>query len=566
MKRIFLLLIGVVLLGGFLRFYHLGDVPAGFHRDEAFLGYNAYSILKTGKDMNDISLPLHLKSFLYSPAGYSYASIPFIAAFGLNALSIRFASALFGTMTIFSTYLLVLELFRKLEIENWKLRAIALLSALLLAVSPWHINLSRVATENTIVVFFITLGTLLYLIWHRNNKLVFLLASFFSFGLTIFIYQASRAFLPLFIPVLLIAYRKRIRLSVAIFFLTILIPIVLIFRSPTLSLRLNTISIFSNAETQLTLDESLREDGVAKQPTILARAFHNKAVAYTQLLVQNYFSHFSYPFLFTDKGLPDRYRIPNQGILYLVELPLLLIGLYALFKERKPYSWLLLSWIFLAPVGSSIAFDDVPNLQRTLLAFPALSIAAALGLVEGINLTAKAKRSLIGLPARHRYAQALAGGLVYWVIGLFATFNVASYLHSYYVHQPIHRPWSRHEGYKELVAKTNELLPNYQKAIITDRQSAPTIFFLFFGKYDPEKFQEDTRTSTFPDYDRIAFANYEFSQEECPLQIDKTGQGITGKPEILYVNFGTCKTPEGATELAVIRRGDSSIVFRILSL
>src|SRR3989344_829379 len=238
MKRIFLLLIGVVLLGGFLRFYHLGDVPAGFHRDEAFLGYNAYSILKTGKDMNDISLPLHLKSFLYSPAGYSYASIPFIAAFGLNALSIRFASALFGTMTIFSTYLLVLELFRKLEIENWKLRAIALLSALLLAVSPWHINLSRVATENTIVVFFITLGTLLYLIWHRNNKLVFLLASFFSFGLTIFIYQASRAFLPLFIPDILIASRKTIRNSVAIFFLTILIPIVLIFRSPTLSLRL----------------------------------------------------------------------------------------------------------------------------------------------------------------------------------------------------------------------------------------------------------------------------------------------------------------------------------------
>ncbi len=496
--------------------------------------------------MNGVAMPLHLKSFLYSPAGYSYASIPFIATFGLNAFSIRFASALFGTLTILTTYFLVKELFKKSSY------AIAEVAAILLVLSPWHINLSRVATENTLVVFFITLGTLLYLIWHRSNRLVFLFASFLSFALTLFIYQAPRAFLPLFIPVLLLVYRKNLRLSLVLFFLTIILPVVLIFRSPVLSLRLNTVSIFSNAGPQLTLDESLREDGVAGQSTIIARVFHNKAVAYTQLLLQNYFSHFSYPFLFTDKGLPDRYRIPNQGLLFLVELPFLLIELYALFKDRKPYSWLLLSWIFLAPIGSSIAFDDVPNLQRTLLIFPALSITIAIGLLQVVNWLKVQKHSFIRLFA-------------YSFISLFATLNVASYLHSYYVHQPIHQPWRRHEGYKELVAKVNELLPNYQKAIITDRQSAPTVFFLFFGKYDPAKFQEDTSTSTFPDYDRIAFSNYEFSQEECPLRIDRNGV-ITGKPGILYVNFGTCQTPTQAKELGIIRRGDSSIVFRIVSL
>ncbi len=548
-----ILLICIVLLGGFLRFYKLGDVPAGFHRDEAFLGYNAYSILKTGKDMNGMTLPLHLKSFLYSPAGYSYASMPFIALFGLNAFAIRFASALFGTATIFFTYLLVLEIFRKFEIGNWKLRAIALLSTLLLTVSPWHLNLSRTATENTLVVFFITLGILLYFVWARKGKLIYLIASFLSLSITLFIYQAPRAFLPLFVPVLILSSSGLTRGSslyrtLALYALLIILPLVLIFRSPMLSLRLNTVSIFSNAETQLSLDESLREDGVVRQPIILSRVFHNKAVAYTQQLLQNYFSHFSYPFLFTDKGLPDRYRIPNQGILYLIELPFLLMGLYALFKYRKPYSWLLLSWIFLAPIGSSIAFDDVPNLQRTLLIFPALSITVSLGLFKFVQETR--------IKIRYYIIAAIIG---FYVYGFF------SYLHSYYIHQPIHRPWSRHEGYNELVVRANELLPNYRKAIVTDRQSAPTVFFLFFGKYDPAKFQEDTRTSTFPDYDRIAFGNYEFSQQECPLREDPI-QGITGKPGVLYVNFGTCKTPEQAKELGVIRRGDSSIVFRVLTL
>ena len=546
-----LLLLCILFLGGFLRFYKLGEAPIGLHRDEAFLGYNAYSLLKTGKDMNGIALPLHLKSFLYSPAGYSYASIPFIAAFGLNAFSVRFASALFGTLTILVTYFLVKELYKRYNNYKDYNGYLALLSALLLAVSPWHLNLSRTATENTLAVFFITLGTLLYLLWHRNQHFIMLLASFVSFAISLFIYQAPRAFLPLFIPVLLLLYRTKSRLPFLFLFLTILFPLFLIFRSPALALRFQTVNLFSTEETQLQIDEALREDGVTSQPRIITRAFHNKVIGYGQQFLQNYFSHFSYPFLFTDKGLPDRYRIPSRALLYLIELPFLLAGLYALFKNHKPYAWLLLTWIILAPIGSAIAFDDVPNLQRTLLIFPALSITVALGFIQWFNWISKIN-SIIRLP-------------VYSFIGLLFIFGVTNYLHAYYVHQPVHRPWSRHEGYQALVANINALLPDYQKAIITDRQSAPTIFFLFFGTYDPAIFQAQTSTSTFPDYDRIAFSNYEFSQEECPLQQNKNDRGNTGKSGILYVNFGTCKPVEGTKELEVIRRGDTSIVFRIIT-
>ena len=455
-----MLLFIIFILGSFLRFYTLGEVPVGLHRDEAFLGYNAYSLLKTGKDMNGIALPLHLKSFLYSPAGYSYASIPFIAAFGLNAFSVRFASALFGTLTILLTYFLVRELFKSSRLTSY----ISLLTSLLLAVSPWHLNLSRTATENTLAVFFITLGTLLYLLWHRNQRFIMLLASFVSFAISLFIYQAPRAFLPLFIPVLLLLYRTRSRLPFMLFCLTILFPLFLIFRSPALALRFQTVNLFSTKETQLQIDEALREDGVTNQARIISRAFHNKPIAYGQQFLQNYFSHFLTRFYSPIKGC--RTDIGFQVRDFCISLSYhSCLPDSMLFKNRKPYAWLLLAWIILAPIGSAIAFDDVPNLQRTLLIFPALSITVALGFIQWFNWLAKTKNSFIRLP-------------VYSFIGLLFIFGVTNYLHAYHVHQPVHRPWSRHEGYEKLVAKVNILLPLYQSAVITDRQSAPTIFFV----------------------------------------------------------------------------------------
>src|SRR3989344_9151444 len=100
MKKHYFALGLIFLLGVFLRFFILGQVPVSLHRDEAFLGYNAYSILKTGRDISGSFLPIHLESFFFSPAGYSYFSIPSVALFGLSEFSVRFASALFGSLTI----------------------------------------------------------------------------------------------------------------------------------------------------------------------------------------------------------------------------------------------------------------------------------------------------------------------------------------------------------------------------------------------------------------------------------------------------------------------------------
>src|SRR5258706_6264852 len=166
MRKIYILLTFICIIGALFRFYRLGEYPVGFHRDEAFLGYNAYAISQTVKDMSGNFLPLHLKSFLYSPAGYSYASIPFIKLFGLNAFSVRFASAFFGSISILLLFFLTWQLFAKVTYKYY----MSILSAFFLAISPWHINLSRTATENTLVVFFLLLGANLYIFWTKRKN------------------------------------------------------------------------------------------------------------------------------------------------------------------------------------------------------------------------------------------------------------------------------------------------------------------------------------------------------------------------------------------------------------
>lgn len=134
-----LILLLILLLGLFLRTYDLGNNPYGLFCDEASIGYNAYSLLKTGHDEWGTSWPLFFKAFgEYKSPVMTYSVIPFVAIFGLNEVSVRLASVAWGLLGILSIYFLSTILFNK---------KIGLLSALFLAISPWHIQVSRISLE-----------------------------------------------------------------------------------------------------------------------------------------------------------------------------------------------------------------------------------------------------------------------------------------------------------------------------------------------------------------------------------------------------------------------------------
>src|SRR3989344_1981334 len=151
MKHI-LLIISIISLAAVLRFYQLGGNPPSLDWDEVSLGYNAYSIITTGADEFSNTFPLlSIRSFNdYKPPMYVYALIPSLLLFGKTDFAIRFPSALAGTLTILFTYLLVRQLFTD--------RKLASISALLLSISPWHLQFSRIAFEANLALFFFVAG------------------------------------------------------------------------------------------------------------------------------------------------------------------------------------------------------------------------------------------------------------------------------------------------------------------------------------------------------------------------------------------------------------------------
>ena len=187
--RKLLLVVLILILAFALRVIALGDFPAGFTADEAVQGYTAYSILKTGRDEWGEFLPLNPRSFGdFKPPLYTYLTIPSVAIFGLSEFSVRLPSAILGVFAILAAYLLAKELFKK--------EKLALLAALFLAISPWHLGFSRSAVEANLTAFFFPLGLYFYLKGLKNSK-HFLFAALF-WGLNLYTYHSARFFTLVF--------------------------------------------------------------------------------------------------------------------------------------------------------------------------------------------------------------------------------------------------------------------------------------------------------------------------------------------------------------------------------
>src|SRR3989338_3340847 len=189
-------LIFILILAAVLRFYQLGSNPPNLDWDEVSLAYNAYSIITTGADEYGNSFPLlSIRSFNdYKPPMYVYSLIPSLLLFGKTDFAIRFPSALAGTITVLFTYFLVNELFR-----NKKLSALA---ALLLAISPWHLQFSRIAFEANLALLFFVAG--IFFLVKSFSQAAFLPLSAATLGIAMFSYHSLRLIIPLLVLSLLL--------------------------------------------------------------------------------------------------------------------------------------------------------------------------------------------------------------------------------------------------------------------------------------------------------------------------------------------------------------------------
>src|SRR3989344_3941291 len=292
MKRILFSLI--FLLTVILRFYSLGINPPSLDWDEVSLGYNAYSLLKTGRDEYGISWPLSIKSFNdHKPPLYTYLTIVPVAFFGLNDFSVRAVSAFFGVLTVTIVYFLGKEIFPARKIK------LSLALMLFLAISPWHLQFSRIAFEANLALFFVVSGVWLWL--KAAGRFFFQSLSALSFALSMYAYHSPRLIIPLLILGLLFIDRQKIRRNVRpaiIFFVIFILSILPIARQ----LKQSTSARFSSVSV-INPDEKLKKSIAAIDDDISrgfgwGKYFHNRRIVYLREIAAGYLDHFNFDFLF----------------------------------------------------------------------------------------------------------------------------------------------------------------------------------------------------------------------------------------------------------------------------
>ncbi len=512
----------IFLIAGVLRFFQLDTLPPSLEWDEVATGYDAYSILKTGKDQYGNFLPLTFRSLDdYKPPLYTYMTALSISVFGWNDFAVRFPAAFLGTLAVISTFFLTQALFNK--------RKLSLITALLLAISPWDVLFCRLGLETNCTIFFTTSGVWLFLQGLKHPKLLIISALFFGFDL--YLYHNARVFIPLLGIGLIIIYRRElwhqkfytaISLVILSVFLIRLIPIVSSIQG---QMRFKGTSIFNSAvplEIATAKQEYSERREVDEQNGIglFGKAFHNVYVMYSLRIFENYLTHFNPAFwLFTDDN--PRHHMPEMGIIYFIELPLLLIGFYFLFKEKnKQGVMLIVLWFLLAPVASSVTLD-VPHALRSEIFLPVIQIVAAIAMV---SLGTKFKSLL----SRKVYFGVLS--VVYLV-------SVSFFLHKYLFHYSRETSQFWQYGRKEAVNLTEQLKSDYEKVVISPRIDQAYIFWLYHSKYDPGSYQRQGGTiSGGWAENRNRFDKYEFHE----LETDKRRSG----EKVLFVGLPKDFSPD----------------------
>lgn len=457
----------IFLLALFLRLFKLESYPVSLSWDEVAIGYNAYSIYQTGKDEYAVSYPLLFKSFNdYKLPGYIYLDSIFVGFLGLNELSVRLPSALFGAFAIPILYLIAKRLLENPQTKSLKAsKNTSLIAAALLAISPWHIQFSRAAFEANVALTIFLLGILFLLIGLKNR-----LAAYLSIPIlvvSLYFYYSQRLLVPLIILGFLAIFIIYLKNSLKAYLISLLvgglifIPIGINFLKPEGAKRISEVSIFS--------DPTIYSEAVFVNSQIsnfFTNIFLNYKIPLSLEFLHNYFSHFSPGFLFFSDDPNPRQKIPLTGNLYLFEIITLSIGFWQLLKiKNKSTKFFILFWLLITPIAASLAKESPHSLRALPMVAPVL-IISALGFQK--------------LLTNNLFKISILTAMLVSLIG---------YLVNYYYLYPVQNSASWGYGYKQLFMRINEQEDGFDKIIVTGANWKPYIYYLFYNKIDPFFYQ-----------------------------------------------------------------------------
>lgn len=511
----------IILLNLFLRVYGLNKSPASVNFDEAALGYNAFSILKTSRDEYGNFLPISLRSFNdYKPALYSYLSIPFVKMMGLDASSTRMVSALAGTISLIFLYFFICEF-----VKNRRLR---LFIFLIVSLEPWRLHFSRTAFESNLSMCFFTAAAWFlykYRDWKKEKNIIgkFVLISVL-FSLSAYSYHGARLAVPMLLGMwaidpLKIFFKKNISSYFTwiwkkrllgfvpmLMFVILILPVFLANQSSLVLTRFKQENVFSRYSPYVP-KELVTSDNVWQN-------WQNHPVYYFFGIMSGHIVSYISPVNLTQRV----YHWVRGGVQYIPEFSMLgwmetfffVFGLIILISSIvKDFKYrFIIYWIVAGAAPAALTWNWFHPL-RSLNLFPALEIVVVLGM---LGLYELGKNLLPVLVKKFVYAGV---GLVLVLSLLFVVCNEYDYA-----------VWSNHGeyqpgGFKEGVPILKSLQGNYDQVIIDSPHAQSYIFFLFYQSYPPEIIQKYAAIRPAPGVEgdlTFNFDKYIFTEFDWPKQ------------------------------------------------
>lgn len=473
-------LILILLLAIFLRFYKLGESPKGFYVDEAAIGYNAYSLMLTGKDEYDKDWPVLLRSFTdFKAPVYSYLLIPIYKVLGMSVYTTRLLSAMAGVGSVLMLYLLV----KKIAND----RRLALVSALMMAISPWSIIFSRTTYETNLALFFMI--TAVYCWYLAMEKRWWWMATALFSALAVLTYHAQRMVVPLLFLSLMIYFKKKIliRGNYLPIMLTVglgmamIFPTLMVVRTKGFMSRATTLNIF-NYEHQ-------NPSGYIKDAsTWVERLVNIRPLLTIKEFGSLYISYFSPRYLFNLGDAGPRSSYPELSTFFIWQLPFYLYGWWWLFKGKnfanlKVIVW---PWLLIAPIPAALTRDPYSTIRALSMVVPLVIMVAV-----GVERLLRIKWG-------------------YWILGLGLVYSISRLMVSVLVQNDFWRYSNWDYGLEEVVEKIKQ--DNNQNQIIMDSfDSLAYIQTAFFLKYDPVLFQKQNGMKDLANYyNDVALEKYKY--------------------------------------------------------
>ncbi len=198
-----LLLLGIVVVTLFFRFYMIKEMPGGLFPDEAANGLDV-NLMQQG----------HLQPFYERNNGreglFFYMLWGSVELFGKGPWQHHIVSAGVGTISVLLCFLVarkLFELFALDEAERKRAITLALWAAFFMAASTWHLTLSRTAFRAILIPMFAALTFYFLLLavdaQARNRRLLWSALTGIAFGLGFYTYIAYRIMVPIMVPLIL---------------------------------------------------------------------------------------------------------------------------------------------------------------------------------------------------------------------------------------------------------------------------------------------------------------------------------------------------------------------------